>query len=456
MAGKFGIFDLKQNEVKVDTIKTVIILEYLLPFELIIKEYEETMENLFPNHFANHEIITSPASPDFLDDFEIVPINYGKNQENLFKLGHSIINTLQSWSDPEEVLDQVMLDEYNVNIANEVFTSLHTHHDNHEIKRSAYNADKKFLFESGYLKNNLIQTMGKWSDNAGLQIAGLKLFILSDSVRYQCFLEDIHIKVIQSLERFVDNETIQEVGIECLSVLCAAEIKDLICECLYVMGLTPDLKSKMLCSCTKGVLVGAECLLELGADVNYTDGETTPLCHAVINQDEDLDISNLHKPLKLSLEVGQDTIVANVITGHILGCIGDRSVVFPVFESSEQEADEWKCTTLTGANVPYNPADPRHKGSTEKLYFPEKISDNESRRSSVVLNNNIEVVLLDVSSNKISDIQNLSDCDREFWAKFTCLQKISMSYNKLQTLPEELFKVCDLLNTNSDVHYNGL
>lgn len=40
-------------------------------------------------------------------------------------------------------------------------------------------ADKKFLFESGYLKNNLIQTMGKWSDNAGLQIAGLKLFILS-------------------------------------------------------------------------------------------------------------------------------------------------------------------------------------------------------------------------------------------------------------------------------------
>ncbi|XP_076111293.1 leucine-rich repeat serine/threonine-protein kinase 2-like isoform X1 [Mytilus galloprovincialis] len=1143
------------------------------------------MENLFPNHFVNHEIITSPASPDFLDDFEIVPTNYGKNQENLFKLGHSIVNTLQSWSDPglvilafsnikkhfhhddfqdflvakkidkvvmkameilpddiavqvlgcqlldlffeknedlqmslislethrhivkvlhenktdlvlqvsalnlleklmgkEEVLDQVMLDEYNVNIANEVFTCLHTHHDNHEIKRSAYSilkllleedddvkeicikrenlqtmldnfsasqencsdillkilqifacftlkgrnednernfrqclvdndihylimrqlqqsndedvveeclkylvqltkedADKKFLFESGYLKNNLIQTMGKWSDNAGLQIAGLKLFILSapdkmsgilsidefvtrwcktvyeamsrhledpsvqaygcravatmienrhdsviwigensqekisqepihtmcmgallmhrkdpkvfvaacntiywlaadnerlcsnlmdknvhtvvmdglklhinypkateaglkalrglcifndknkrrlvaderifnmiskildkfpqqlsiqleatstlaciadiDSVRYQCFLEDIHIKVIQSLERFVDNETIQEVGIECLSVLCAAEnasemlnmagatqhvitvlkkyldmvylqkkgliliqlladkkmcrdreicsgladtlykslvthsdnngvlkeacvalqilaetgkeisdslvekgchqilfnllesdedaeIKDLICECLYVMGLTPDLKSKMLCNCTKGVLVGAECLLELGADVNYTDGETTPLCHAVINQDEDLvrlflkhDISNLHKPLKLSLEVEQDTIVANVITGHILGCIGDRSgkqalwnnlgletlkadwltvafaklirndsdlskhlayriknshdrknhrllaytksdsdmmktfgrhkffrykiksgssvilkenesespdkgivktepiimkiarsnsdsmlklkgkqlpafnqlspimsprtsrewldrnvteefeinenpneVVFPVFESSEQEADEWKCTTLTGANVPYNPADPRHKGSTEKLYFPEKISvpwsrksrspsprtgmsrnnsyeqldligvdsklpyqplvrnendlndnslvrrinecldgsrnssidslfsDNESRRSSVVLNNNIEVVLLDVSSNKISDIQNLSDCDREFWAKFTCLQKISMSYNKLQTLPEELFK----------------
>lgn len=45
---------------------------------------------------------------------------------------------------------------------------------------------------------------------------------VSDSVRYQCFLEDIHIKVIQSLERFVDNETIQEVGIECLSVLCAA------------------------------------------------------------------------------------------------------------------------------------------------------------------------------------------------------------------------------------------
>ena len=80
-------------------------------------------------------------------------------------------------------------------------------------------------------------------------------------------------------------------------------------------------------------------------------------------------------------------------------------------------------------------------------------SDNESRRSSVVLNNNIEVVLLDVSSNKISDIQNLSDCDREFWAKFTCLQKISMSYNKLQTLPEELFKVWDLLHNNLSFNY---
>ena len=62
------------------------------------------MEHLFPNHFANREIITSSASPDFLDDFEIVPINYGKNEENLFKLGHSIINTLQSWSDPGLVI----------------------------------------------------------------------------------------------------------------------------------------------------------------------------------------------------------------------------------------------------------------------------------------------------------------------------------------------------------------
>lgn len=99
------------------------------------------------------------------------------------------------------------------------------------------------------------------------------------------------------------------------------------------------------------------------------------------------------------------------------------------------------------------------------MYKPKKLliykltnyfSDNESRRSSVVLNNNIEVVLLDVSSNKISDIQNLSDCDREFWAKFTCLQKISISYNKLQTLPEELFKVCDLLNTSSDVFQSSI
>lgn len=41
-----------------------------------------------------------------------------------------------------------MLDEYNVNIANEVFTSLHTHHDNQEIKRSAYSI-LKLLLEEG-------------------------------------------------------------------------------------------------------------------------------------------------------------------------------------------------------------------------------------------------------------------------------------------------------------------
>ncbi|XP_052082361.1 uncharacterized protein LOC127719980 [Mytilus californianus] len=241
---------------------------FLLPHFRIIKEDDETMEHLFPDHFASREIITDPASPDFLGSFEVVPINYGKNEENLLKLGHSIINTLQSWSDPgyvilalsnikkhfhyddfqdflvakkidkvvmkameilpddiavqaigcqlldlffeknedlqislisadtyrhivrvlhenktdlilqvsalnlieklmgkEEVLDQVMLDEYNVNIANEVFTSLHKHHDNHEIKRSAYCILKLLLEEEDddvkeiCIKKENLQTM---------------------------------------------------------------------------------------------------------------------------------------------------------------------------------------------------------------------------------------------------------------------------------------------------------
>jgi hypothetical protein len=36
-------------------------------------------------------------------------------------------------------------------------------------------------------------------------------------------------------------------------------------------------------------------------------------------------ISDLYNPLKLSLEVGMETDVGKIITGHILGCIRDKS-----------------------------------------------------------------------------------------------------------------------------------
>lgn len=42
-------------------------------------------------------------------------------------------------------------------------------------------------------------------------------------------------------------------------------------------------------------------------------------------------ISDLYNPLKLSLEVGMETDVGKIITGHILGCIGDKSGIKPLF-----------------------------------------------------------------------------------------------------------------------------
>ncbi|XP_021358112.1 leucine-rich repeat serine/threonine-protein kinase 2-like [Mizuhopecten yessoensis] len=102
------------------------------------------------------------------------------------------------------------------------------------------------------------------------------------------------------------------------------QVHDLASECLYVLGLEQVLRSKMLLSaCNTGNLPAAECLIELGADVNFVQDGCTPLYIAVDKQDEQLvqlllkqHITDIQSPLKLSLD--QTT---HQITGALLGQI---------------------------------------------------------------------------------------------------------------------------------------
>lgn len=38
-----------------------------------------------------------------------------------------------------------------------------------------------------------------------------------------------------------------------------------------------------------------------------------------------------------------------------------------MFEPSEEEWEDWKMTTLTGANIPFSPADPRRPSDPAKV-----------------------------------------------------------------------------------------
>ncbi|KAK7465037.1 hypothetical protein BaRGS_00037776 [Batillaria attramentaria] len=107
-------------------------------------------------------------------------------------------------------------------------------------------------------------------------------------------------------------------------------LHDLASECLYVIGIEQDLKSRMLvAACSKGYISGVECLIEIGAEVNTGQGEDTPLYCAVKNRDTNMvrlllrqEIRDVQGPLKLSLK--QES---HEITGMLLSLIGqDREM----------------------------------------------------------------------------------------------------------------------------------
>ncbi|XP_055882524.1 leucine-rich repeat serine/threonine-protein kinase 2-like isoform X3 [Biomphalaria glabrata] len=129
-------------------------------------------------------------------------------------------------------------------------------------------------------------------------------------------------------------------------------LHDLASECLYVIGIEQDLKSRMLLTaCSKGFLAGAECLIEIGADVNIGHGAETPLYYAVKNNNNNMvelllrhGVRDVRTALKLSLDCGYHSI-----TGMLLAYIGRDKETGTVVWSNIQLCDlypEWILPTL--------------------------------------------------------------------------------------------------------------
>ncbi|XP_059152219.1 leucine-rich repeat serine/threonine-protein kinase 2-like [Physella acuta] len=158
-------------------------------------------------------------------------------------------------------------------------------------------------------------------------------------------------------------------------------LHDLASECLYVIGIEQDLKSRMLLTaCTKGFIAGAECLIEVGADVNTGNGPETPLYYAVNNNNETMvelllkhEVRNVQPSLKLSLMRGYDRI-----TGLLLSHIGQDKETGTVLWSNLNLGDlraAWVMPTLCGREKKAQTA------SITSKHFVAKIKNSEMRRN---------------------------------------------------------------------------
>ncbi|GFR73438.1 leucine-rich repeat serine/threonine-protein kinase 2-like [Elysia marginata] len=152
-------------------------------------------------------------------------------------------------------------------------------------------------------------------------------------------------------------------------------LHDLASECLYVIGIEQDLKSRMLlAACCKGFIAGAECLIEVGADVNIGKGMDTPLSLAVKNKNRDL-VTLLLKQLSLQLEYHD-------ISGMLLSHIGQDKETGTVLWSSLNLGNlrpEWVLPTLVNQPAAAHPRN--HLASQTSKHFVDKIKDSEQRRN---------------------------------------------------------------------------
>ncbi|XP_035828110.1 leucine-rich repeat serine/threonine-protein kinase 2 isoform X2 [Aplysia californica] len=178
---------------------------------------------------------------------------------------------------------------------------------------------------------------------------------------------DCHELLFQILEKFDDDQGLH----------------NLASECLYVLGIEQDLKSRMLLTaCSRGFIAGAECLLEVGADVNIAQGSDsdTPLYLAVNNNDENMvrfllryEVRDVQTSLRLSLERNYHSI-----TGLLLSYIGQDRETGTVVWSNVGLGDlrpEWVMPTLYGTEQTI------HAHSSASKHFVAKIKDSELRRN---------------------------------------------------------------------------
>ncbi|CAH1784292.1 unnamed protein product [Owenia fusiformis] len=240
------------------------------------------------------------------------------------------------------------------------------------------------LYEAGGLER-VMAIMQEFDSNSAIQQKGLVVFQLLANERilqYEGLCKNLATLIIATMNNFPNTLAIQKEG--CVAVQVLSEMgeemgrtmvhvgahetlfnilelfpddqgtHDLASECLYVLSCFRNLKSQMLLSaCSKGLIRGAECLVELGADLNIGQGTDTPLCQAVLRTDEDMvkflierGASDTHTALRLSLG-----LEAHNITGLILKQLGydkDAGIVSWSGLNLKGMPPAWFCPTLYG------------------------------------------------------------------------------------------------------------
>ncbi|XP_076447984.1 leucine-rich repeat serine/threonine-protein kinase 2-like [Babylonia areolata] len=170
-------------------------------------------------------------------------------------------------------------------------------------------------------------------------------------------------------------------------------------ECLYVLGIEQDLKSRMLvAACSKGFITGAESLIEIGADVNTGHGEGTPLYCAVLKNDSKMvrlllrqKVHDVHAELKLSLQKE-----SHDITGMLLSHVGQDREMSTLLWSGYDLCDlrpEWLLPSIA-AN------DHHYASSLTSKHFVTKIKKGEERRNRRMSHSNSDSNLQEIFRHK--------------------------------------------------------
>ncbi|XP_048584779.1 leucine-rich repeat serine/threonine-protein kinase 2 isoform X2 [Nematostella vectensis] len=131
---------------------------------------------------------------------------------------------------------------------------------------------------------------------------------------------------------------------------------DLASQCLWHLGIQRDLKARMLLSaCAGGLLKGATCLIQIGADVNAGEGTNTPLCAACKNNKEDMvqfllsqGITDVQTALMLCLEMRHNNLVGILL--QKLGHDREAGVIAWGGLKLGELRPEWLSPALSGRN----------------------------------------------------------------------------------------------------------
>lgn len=122
--------------------------------------------------------------------------------------------------------------------------------------------------------------------------------------------QSVHERLFAILDQFSDDRKVIEL---------ASDV-------LWLLGCQRNYSSLMLLSaCADGLIKGAHCLVQVGADVNAGEGTNTPLCAACKNNKEEMvrylltqGISDVHTALNLCLEMEHHNIIGILLQklGH--------------------------------------------------------------------------------------------------------------------------------------------